>query len=80
MRSMEQVTTVDAHAYVVGMEDAGCVNPGHSGCPVLRAQVDREALRDLMRGALDAYVNLGPSGYYNYLDSFLALLSTEETQ
>jgi hypothetical protein len=28
-------TPVDAHAYVVGMEGAGCVNPTHSGCPTL---------------------------------------------
>lgn len=54
-----------------------------AAAPLLQVQaggVDREALRGLMRDALNAYVNLGPNGYYNYLDSFLALLSPEETK
>lgn len=36
---------------------------------------DRDAVRALMVDALNAYVNLGPQGYYVYVDSLMAVLN-----
>lgn len=45
-----------------------------------RPLIDREEVRRLMADALTAYVQLSTPGYYNYVDSFVALARPAPTR